>query len=453
MRCMKGALVNSVVFTAAALLSGCQIPRSTPSPQVSTVSLPASTPESASAVTLAQFQEQTTGKEDAELLKLPPAVDIVANTGAISVRQPVEYFVASARLVHPRIQAARARLAAASNRGPQATSLEDPVLTNNFYPISDQALQTASGRAGNTLSVTQKYPWPEKRWIKGAIANREAQIAAAKLSQVELEIEEATRLAYYELWFADRAIRITEDNRQIAAELVTLAEARNAAGGSQQDVLRAQLQLDSLDNRLITLRQQKAVAQADLAALIGQPTSVAVEPVETLDVTGVPEHLDALFAAALECNPRLRERQWAVSRDRQKQQLACLGKYPDFMFGAGWQTITESDAVAGSANGHDNVSFIAGLTLPIWRGRINAAIREASADVAASSREFADARDDTYRQVRRLSDQAYAADEQLSLYNEPDAASGKASPAARFGLTTEDSWWTSAKSPMALQRS
>jgi outer membrane protein TolC len=309
-------------------------------------------------------------------------------------------------------------VAAASHRVPQARSLEDPLLSNSFYPISDQALQTAAGRAGNTLSISQKYPWPEKRWTKAAIACREVQIASAKLAQQELEIEETVRLAYYELWFADRAIKITEQNQEIAVELIKIAEARNAAGGSGQDVLRAQLQVDSLDERLIGLRRQKAVAQADLAALIQQPAMIGIEPVDQLNVSGIPDQLDALIAAAQQCSPRLNEQRWMVSRDRQKQQLACLNKYPDFVFGAGWQTITESDAVSAVANGHDNVNFMVGLTLPIWKNRIDASVREASAEVAASSREFNAARDDTYRQIRRLTEQAYAADEQLRLYSD-----------------------------------
>jgi cobalt-zinc-cadmium efflux system outer membrane protein len=59
-----------------------------------------------------------------------------------------------------------------------------------------------------------------------------------------------------------------------------------------------------------------------------------------------------------------------------------------------------------------------GITLPIWRDRIHAAICEASSNVVASSREFNDVRDDTFRQIRRLSEQAYAADEQLQLYDD-----------------------------------
>ncbi len=334
------------------------------------------------------------------------------------VSQPIEYFVSVAVGNHPRVRAARARVAAASNRIPQAYALEDPTLRNAFWPIPAAGLQTADGRAVNDLSISQEYPWQEKRCVKEAIAERETRIAAAKLAQAELEVEEMVRLAYYELWFADRAIQITFDNRQIAAELVKLAEARNAAGGSQQDILRAQLQLDDLDNRVIELRQQKALAQADLAALVQQPALQGIEPSADIDVGEVPSRLDALFAAALQCSPRLREQRWAVSRDRQKQELACLGKYPDFMFGVGWMGMTANQAVSPVASGDDNVNFMVGVTLPIWRDRINAAIREASAEVAASSREFQDVRDDAFRQIRRLTDQAYAADKQLRLFNE-----------------------------------
>ena len=347
--------------------------------------------------------------EPAELVPPPTSPD----QAAVRTEQQ---FVDLAVSGHPRVRAARARIAAATNRPVQARSLEDPILSNSFFPISDQALQTAGGRAGNTLALSQKYPWPEKRWTKEAIANREVQIADAKLSQVELEVEELARLAYYELWFAVRSIGITEKNREVAVELVKLAEARNATGGSQQDILRAQLQVDNIDDRLVELRRRRALAEADLAAVIQQPETASFTPTDALDLSGAETRVESLVAAAERCNPRLRERQWAVSRDRQKERLACLQKYPDFNFGVGWQTITESDAISPVANGNDNVSFMVSLTLPIWRERIRAGVNEARWEVAASSRDYRDARDDTVRQIRRFADTATAASEQRRLY-------------------------------------
>ena len=417
---VRGTAWLTLLASMIAPLAGCHLPqsfaawgkRSAPNSPSSIAYESHGLPAQAT-ITLTRHEAPNPSTDDAQP-ELPQPELSTVTTRAMSVEQLVE----SALAVHPRIQAARARVTAAANLAPQVSALDDPVLTNSFYPISDQALQTAAGRAGNTLSLSQKYPWPEKRSTKATIADHETQIAVAKLKQVELEIEEMARLAYYELWFANKAIEITAQSRDIGAELIKLAEARNAAGGSQQDVLRAQLQVDSLDDRLIALRRQKAVAQADLAALIGQPETLAIEPSDDIDTQEVPAKLEALYAAAMECSPRLTEQQWTLSRDRQKQRLACLQKYPDFSFGAGWQSITESDAIAGSANGHDNVNFMVGLTLPIWRGKIDAGINEASANVSASSRQYTDARDDTYRQIRRLSEQAQAADDQLQLYNQ-----------------------------------
>jgi outer membrane protein, heavy metal efflux system len=363
-----------------------------------------------------QFQTEEELMPPSDLLQpgtIDPSPDL-----STQVPKPVEHYVQLALANHPRIRAAQARVAAASQRVPQARALEDPVLVNTFWPIPDAALQTADGRAVNDLRLSQELPWPGKRSTRAAVADRETRIAATQLSQTRLEIEEAVHLAYYELWFADRAMAITEENRQIGAELVTLAEARNRAGGSQQDILRAQLQLDVIDNRLIELRQQKAVAQADLAALIQQPEMEDIEPSEKIEIADIPRRMDALIAAAEECSPRLQERLAAVSRERQEMRLATLGRYPDLMVGAGWMAMTTDDALSAVATGTDTVNFMVGLTLPIWRGRINASIREASAEVTAASREYDDAQNDVVRQLRRLKEQALAAQEQLRLYEE-----------------------------------
>lgn len=352
--------------------------------------------------------------------QLPDSVDTGKTSPSTIVNVPteqsVEHFVAIALSEHPRIHSARAQVFAVKNLIPQASALEDPLLSNSFYPVPEQALQTAAGRAGNTLSITQKIPWPDKLWTKATIADRERQIAAKELTQVELEVEESVRLAYYELWFASRAIEITKENRQVAQMLVKLAQARNIAGGSQQDVLRAQLQLDSLDDRLISLRRQNAVAQADLAALVHLPQLTTVVPSAQIAVEYSPKPLDELLAAAKKCSPLLHKRQWAVARDRQKQHLAKLSKYPDFVLGAAWQTTSESDAVASGANGRDNISFMVGVTLPIWRDRINAAVREATAKVAISSFNLEDTYDDTIRQIRGLKERAQASYDQWQLY-------------------------------------
>ncbi len=201
-------------------------------------------------------------------LELPMPVSIpIAEPSAVDASSPqsVDYYVNLALAGHPSIQAARHRVSAEINRIPQARALPDPMFNNVFWPIQDQALQTAAGRVGNQMSLTQGVPWPQKLKTKAAIVSQEVQIAQAEVEEIEREITESVRLAYYELWFATRAITITEEILELVSDATQVAEARYRSGGTQQDVLRARLEADRLEEQHVALRKQKRMAQADLA--------------------------------------------------------------------------------------------------------------------------------------------------------------------------------------------
>lgn len=346
----------------------------------------------------------------------PVAIPRVIN--ATPAAQPVEHFVGLALQTHPRIAAARQRLAAAVQEIPQARALADPMLGNTFWPIPDQALQTAAGRVAHQMSLSQQVPWPEKRDARAAIAQREVEMARAEVDRVEREVTEAVRLAYYELWYASRAIDVVRDNRALVDDLIAVAEARYRTGGSQRDVLRAQLEAEKLDDQLIMLRRDLEVAQADLAALVQQPLDLSPRPVRELDLPTTPGQLDALVAMALRCNPELRMLEWEIARDRERQRLACLQRYPDFQLGVGWSLVTEEEAISGAANGHDNINFTLGLSLPVWHDKINAGIREAAANTAATARMRDAELDELYGILRRLLARADASLQQLNLYRD-----------------------------------
>ena len=268
----------------------------------------------------------------------------------LSTGQPVEYFVGTALARHPKILAARQRVSAATNVIPQAKALPDPTFNNTFWPLHGNALQTAGGRVGNQMSVNQMVPFPDKLKTKAVIASREVQMAQTEVDAIAREITESVRLAYYEVWFATRAISIIEETKELVADLTDVAEARYRSGGSQQDVLRAQLETDRLDEKLIGLRKQKQVAQADLATLLQQPVGLLPEASNELGVTDTPQQIESLIAQAEQCNPKLRGLAWEIQRDRDKERLACLQQYPDFSVGLNWGIISD---------GHDVLSPVA----------------------------------------------------------------------------------------------
>ncbi|PHQ34979.1 MULTISPECIES: TolC family protein [Rhodopirellula] len=337
----------------------------------------------------------------------------------LSTGQPVDYFISQALAAHPSIQAARQRVQAELERIPQVTALPDPQFNNTFWPLHDNALQTAGGRIANQMSLQQGVPFPDKLRTKGAIVSREAQIAQAEVERIERQITESVRLSYYEVWYATRAIAIIEESRDLVDDLAKVAEARYRSGGTQQDVLRAQLEIDRLDDQIVQLTKQLEMSQADLAALLQQPVSLLPQATEELGIADAPMQLDALISQAEQCNPSLRGLAAEIQRDRQKQRLACLQQYPDFMVGLNWGIVSDNhDVISPVANGNDNLSITFGTTLPIWREKINAGVREASRRTSSTQQRLEAERDEIYGRLRRLLAQADSLVEQTDIYED-----------------------------------
>jgi outer membrane protein TolC len=358
--------------------------------------------------------------ENAELqfVNLPDLFDSdSSHSTSDSVPTSLASLISSALATHPSIAAARQKVAAAQHRIPQVTALEDPMVGNTFWPIHDQALQTAGGRIGHQFSLSQKVPWPEKLDARGAVAARDVQIAMAEIHQAEIEIVEAVRLAYYELWLADELIRIVEDNSELVEDLIKVSEARFKTGGSQQDILRAEIEGDRLEEQLIELRRQKEQARADLGALVRQPLHLMPTAVNELGINEAAPQLELLVAEAEACNPTLQGLTAEIARDRAKETLACLQQYPDFQLGLGYSIISDdNNVISPVANGHDNINFSLGVTLPIWRNKINAGVREAAHDRSATTHRREAEQDRLRGALRRQVAAAYASVEQLDLF-------------------------------------
>ena len=266
------------------------------------------------------------------------------------------------------------------------------------------------------MSLSQKVPWPSKLKARAAVAAREIEVARAEVETLKLEIGEAVKLAYYELWLTEETMRIVEENRELVRDLVRVAEARYRTGGTQQDVLRAEAEADKLEDQLILLRKRLEQTRADLGTLVGRPlqlASVSATPPPHSD--HLPD-LDQLVASLQQCNPTLRGLAAEIARERAKEYLACQQQYPDLQFGLGWFLVSDDDNVLSPvANGHDNVNFNVGVSLPIWRDKIDAGISEASHGRNSAQHRKSAANDRLQGSMRRLLAAAEGAIQQRRL--------------------------------------
>ena len=347
-----------------------------------------------------------------------PMEVVAAETNRSRSSQSVESCVQIAVQSHPKVLAARARVFAAQERIPQAGSLADPTLNNNFFPISTNARQTASGRMQNSINLTQAVPWPEKLKAREAIAAREVCIAQAEFESIQREIAETVRLAYYEIWLAQRGQEIILRNQRLVDDLISVAESRYKTGGSQQDVINAEIERERLVRQQYELAGQSSAAQADLAALMQQPLTFSLTTQADLTFNDLPNRLDELVALAERCNPELRGLGFEIQRDIQKGRLANLQRYSDFQFGVGYDFVTTSQAISQVANGRDNISFGVGMSLPVWREKTRAGLSASSAQVGSSVQLREAEKLSISGRLRRLLAEIDSLDQQRIVYRE-----------------------------------
>lgn len=329
----------------------------------------------------------------------------------------VDFYVRIALERNPEILAARRDVAAQSEVIPQATALDDPMLVESFQPFSNNSIQTAAGRGVNSLSLSQRFPWFGKLRVRGEVAEQETKIALARFAQSQLKVIEQVKLSYFELFFNQGAIEITEEDAKLLQDLLKFAEARYRTGKtSQQDVLRAQVELEKLRDRLIFLRRRLKQSQADLAKDLHTSPESDLKATKSLPPESAPKQIENLYEAAVRCRPELQQRLHAIIRNQRVRKLAQLQYYPDVTVGLGWQSITNNGALSGVANGNDNLAFTVGINLPVWRDKLRAGVSEAEQRVIASARRYDNERDDTFRRIKRLIVQADALEEQIKLF-------------------------------------
>jgi outer membrane protein TolC len=333
--------------------------------------------------------------------------------------RPVEDYIRYSLGQNAGIGAARSRIEAAAHRVPQAASLEDPMLDITGWPIYPNVPQTAAGRMTVDMMVSQEVPWFGKLRNRAEAAEAEVNAARAELAARELEIIEQVKRAYYQLHFVEESIRITQQSRSLLAQVLKIAESRYRTGGtSQQDVLRLQAELSSVDGDLVRLDQEIASARAELAQLLHVSPETPFETIRELSPEDVPRDLDLLYKRAVAARPELHAMLAEIDRDQRMVELAHLQYRPDFVFSVGWGEMTTNRAVAPTADGIDNITAGLAVNIPVYHKRLDAAVREAEAQAVASAREYDQTRDQTLREVKSLFAQAESQRELIRLFRE-----------------------------------
>jgi outer membrane protein TolC len=244
-----------------------------------------------------------------------------------------------ARRKNPEILAARKACEAARQKPDQASALPDPMLAAGYTSAGSPRPVAGIGRepvANAGLMISQEFPGPGKRDLRGAVARREAEAAYQDSLQAELIVVSRLKQAWYRLHFLYEIRGVLESNRDLLRKFLRIAEARYAVGrSSQEEIFRLQTQLSILETRLERFDQQRLAREAEINTLAVRPLSAPV-PRPSAPVPPALPGFDDLYARIRETSPVLRREEKLVQRSEAALNLARKDYYPDFTLSGGY---------------------------------------------------------------------------------------------------------------------
>jgi len=331
---------------------------------------------------------------------------------------PLDRLIDAAIADNPDLATLRSRIEVAEAGVTQAGSLPDPqgMIALSNLPVGDLSLER-SPMTGIQLGLRQMIPYPGRLDLKELAAQRDVSISRAMYQEAENAVTREVKRTWHELYYLHRAVEVARLNKRLAEALTQVADALYSTGSRpQQDLIKANVEVARLVDRLVVLEELIDRSEARLNGLLNRPPDA---PLPAPEVSFEPLDLSAqaLEGVALESRPLLLEAQAGMERAEIMVRLARMNLKPDFTVGFDYRIRAGSamDPIAGQ----DMWSLSVGANLP-W---LNQDLHEAERDQADAMLDAAQQQQSAMRnRVREALDNALESAQksrrQASLYAE-----------------------------------
>jgi cobalt-zinc-cadmium efflux system outer membrane protein len=367
-------------------------------------------------VALIAFSCLWPGLGAAQRVDVPVTVQALATGTPTQTARPspvgLEDLVREALQKNPAIQSAMHTVEAQRRRVPQAKALPDPMVgigwAGNITPFSVQSGDPSSYRA---VTASQQLLYPGKLKLRGEIASKEADAASSDYEAIRRRITTDVKAAYYEYWFFDKAIQTTLKDKDLLTKLSQIAEARYRVGkGLQQDVLRSQVEISLLLQRLTVLQQQRNTSQARLNTLLARSPEAPLPPADNIERSPLNYSLDDLYRLARQNDPSLHREEQMIERNQLAVNLAQKDYYPDLSVGYMYQQRPMMPDMHG-------MTFT--VNIPVfYKSKQREAVRQATEERLAAEGSRANRQNELNFELKQQYLTAKASDELLRLFSQ-----------------------------------
>lgn len=312
---------------------------------------------------------------------------------------------------NPSLRAARLRTEALRTKRAQVSALPDPTVGAAYQPYS---IVTARGPQRSQWQLQQHIPFPGTRRLRGEVAGLQAEVASADAATVAQDLALQVKDTYYTLYRVQEQERLIRRFQEELDGFESSASAQYEVGrGTQQAILKAQIERGRLTVRLEQLAEERASAQQRLARLLGRSGTEGLAG--TVRVTlpdAVP--LQNGVAAAFQQRPEADALRRTRQRADRAEALARKAFWPDVTVGLQYVDIQSAD-LTPTMTGRDALAISLGIKVPLWRGKLRAQVDEAQIEARRAETQLEALQLDIRTRLNDLQQQRRRQQRQLAL--------------------------------------
>ncbi|MBI5047901.1 MAG: TolC family protein, partial [Deltaproteobacteria bacterium] len=200
---------------------------------------------------------------------------------------------------NPEIQAYQKRVKAKEARVKIEGILDDPQLKVEIEDIPGDKPFNLGDSMQTRYTFSQMLPFPGKLSLKQKAAMKEALMVSQEARSKEVEIVTMLKEAYFDYGYIIEITGATQEIKEILSQMAKIAEIRYSTNqASQQDVIKAQVELTMINNELIYLEAEKNIVMAKINSILNRDSELPIGEPEDIKAYRINIKPDELIKTA-----------------------------------------------------------------------------------------------------------------------------------------------------------
>jgi len=275
---------------------------------------------------------------------------------------------------NPALKAQFSRYLASLEKTPQVGTLPDPQIAFGYFI---QPIETKNGPQELKISVSQMFPWFGSLSDSKDITIEAAKAEYESFEEAKAKIHFEVKSAYYDLYFIRQSIRINQKNIRFLETLQQMALVKIEAGkASSVDELRVEMELADLKNKLALLQDSWETNLVKFNLLINTKTPLPLILPDTLWNNSLSLSVQAITDSIQNSNHQLKRLYYQGQSYTKTQALQHKKGLPNILVGLDYTRIGNNNLLPNG--GKDALMVKAGISLPVYRKKYNAMLKEAA---------------------------------------------------------------------------